>query len=144
MSFICYSPYARTPSKLWKLNGTTWSYVTEDGRDRTKYEDNAYPNKGEWLTNTVLPEVFTSLGTAFKGDLPTSFTYKLTSAATNPVQSYSIHGLEVSISGSNSRAIAINFKNTVLYETGDELVWDSDLGIISLKHNGIWSAIATV
>lgn len=144
ISFICYSPYAHTPSKLWKLNGTTWSYVTEDARDRSKYDSNAYPDKTEWLTNSVLPESFSSLGTAFAGDLPTSFTYKLTSTATNPTQSYSIYGLQVSISGNNSRDVTINFKNAINYQTGDELVWDSGLGIVSLKHAEVWSAIATI
>lgn len=65
ISFICYQPYAQTPSKLWSVIETTnndgkrvknWNYIEADGRRLSSYSEEAYSNKQEWAVASGLGE----------------------------------------------------------------------------------------
>lgn len=131
ITFTCYYPFAKTPTKLWEAidlpNGRSWLYEVKDGRNITNYSPEAYTNKNEWQLNSGLNGDVSTI----KGDRPT------TVVCTLSFENISDYNQDLSRVGSIDIADnKITFVNRVHITKQTKIVWDTKTGLCIAEEEG--------
>ena len=122
IQFICSYPYAHTPNKIQRWNGTSWVDVG-DGRLKSSYAN--FHNHAEF--DGALPE---ALNNYIYGELPTFFVLKREGSMANISKTYIIK------QGTVTHSITITLPEGEI-ESYTEFQWDSRTGIVSAIKNGV-------
>ena len=135
ISFICFNPYAHTPSKLWTLDDSNQFILSElDGKVLSNYNDLYYTNKLEWQAAAdLLPQPNTDAVNYVKnnGELPAPFKVELDNITLGE--------------NGTGKTLSVGQVSIIVEEACSNFCWDSYTGMVSgeinserraIKHSG--------
>lgn len=119
ITFTCYSPYARTPKKLFyydQAHGGELHYGDRDGRYLNNYDEFVFPTKSEWASLSGLVNQDEFIQGYNPGDLPVPFVFK-TSEKVNKNQTLTINDSTITLTKDSEGPVTWDSKVGLVYET---------------------------